>query len=58
MKISRLGHFLRVVTASGLAVIPEMLSSSPLAHAAWAPAAILALRWIADELRGTTSVDR
>jgi hypothetical protein len=56
VKISRLGHFLRVATASSLAIVPEMLSSSPLAHAAWAPAAILALRWIADELRGTSSV--
>ncbi len=56
MKISRLGHFLRVVIAGGAAVAAEAVSSSPYIHGAWAPAVLLGLRWVADELRGATSV--
>ncbi|HZC31083.1 MAG TPA: hypothetical protein VE261_06150 [Gaiellaceae bacterium] len=56
MKISRLGHFVRVATAALAGLASEMFVSSPLAHAAWAPAALLALRWIGAELAGATSV--
>jgi hypothetical protein len=56
VKISRLGHFLRVVIAGGVGVAAESLSSSPYVHGAWAPAVLLGLRWVADELRGATSV--
>jgi hypothetical protein len=55
MSISRLGHFLRVVATAAPAVATEVLTHTPLAHLAWAPAAIFALRWLGQEIAAASA---